>query len=58
MLLLDDVVSTGSSLTAMEKIMNKVNANVLAKAFIFSEGDIDREKDVYFVHKLPIIEVD
>ena len=57
-LLLDDVVSTGSSLTAMEKIMNKVNAKVIAKAFIFSEGDVEREKDVYFVHKLPIIEVD
>ena len=56
-LIFDDVLSTGSSLKAMLEIMNKVNAKVVGKAFIFNEGEDDRENDVYFVHKLPIIEV-
>ena len=57
-LIFDDVLSTGSSLKAIENIMQKVGANVVGKCFIFSEGMDERPKDVYYVHKLPIIEVD
>ena len=57
-LVFDDVISTGSSLVAIEEILNKVNANIIAKAFIFNEGDAVRDKDVYYVHDLPIIEVE
>ena len=56
-LIFDDVLSTGSSLKAINKIMDKVDANVVGKCFIFSEGLDERDKDVYYVHKLPIIEV-
>ena len=56
-LIFDDVLSTGSSLKAMIEIMNKMDARVVGKAFIFNEGDDERESDVYYVHKLPIIEV-
>lgn len=57
-LIFDDVLSTGSSLKAIENIMKKVDANVVGKCFIFSEGMDERPKDVYYVHKLPIIDVD
>lgn len=56
-LIFDDVLSTGSSLKAMLEIMDKVGAKVVGKAFIFNEGEDERDKDVYYVHKLPIIEV-
>ena len=57
-LIFDDVISTGSSLKAINEILAKVNANVVGKAFIFNEGDAVREDKVYYVHDLPIIEVD
>ena len=56
-LIFDDVLSTGSSLNAINEIMSKVGANIVGKAFIFSEGEVEREKDVYYVSHLPIIEV-
>lgn len=57
-LIFDDVISTGSSLKAINEILQKVNANIVGKAFIFNEGDAVREENVYYVHDLPIIEVD
>lgn len=57
-LIFDDVLSTGSSLHAMMEIMNKVNAKVVAKAFIFSEGMDSREEDEYYPYTLPLIDVE
>ncbi len=48
-LIFDDVISTWSSLKAINEILEKVNANVVGKAFIFNEGDAVREENVYYV---------
>jgi adenine phosphoribosyltransferase len=37
--LIDDVISTGSTLQGMRLIMNKAGAEVVAEAAIFTEGD-------------------
>ena len=51
-LIVDDVISTGESLKALEKIANEANANVIAKMSILVEGDaIDRD-DVISLSKL------
>ena len=54
-LIVDDVVSTGSSLKAIEDILSQVHANVVGKAFVFAEGDSADRKDICYVEKLPII---
>ena len=52
--LLDDVVSTGDSLAALEKLVTKAGANIVRKACILAEGDAADRKDIVFLQKLPL----
>ncbi len=52
--LIDDVISTGSTLQGMRMIMDKVGAHVVAQAAIFTEGDRARWADVVALGHLPI----
>ena len=54
-LIVDDVVSTGSSLSAIESILNQVGANIYAKAFVFAEGEAAERDDIIFVNPLPLL---
>lgn len=54
-LIVDDVVSTGSSLAAMESIVEKVGGNIVGKAFVFAEGEASERNDVIFVDALPLL---
>lgn len=54
-LIVDDVVSTGSSLKAIEDILNQVGANIYGKAFVFAEGDAANRDDIVYVHPLPLL---
>jgi len=38
-IIVDDVVSTGSTLLAMQKLVNKTGGKIVAQAAIFTEGD-------------------
>lgn len=55
-LIVDDVVSTGSSLITMEDILAQAGGNVVGKAFVFAEGDSYKRDDIIYVDKLPIFE--
>ena len=52
--LLDDVISTGESLHALECLMANVSAEVVKKAAILAEGDAADRKDIVFLQKLPL----
>ena len=52
--LIDDVISTGQSLKALERLVEKAGANVVAKAAILAEGDAKDRKDIIFLEALPI----
>ena len=54
-LIVDDVVSTGSSLLAIEDILRQTDANVVGKAFVFAEGDAADRDDIIYVEKLPLL---
>ncbi len=54
-LIVDDVVSTGSSLAAIEKILESAGANIRGKAFVFAEGDASKRDDIVFVDSLPLL---
>lgn len=53
-LLVDDVVSTGSTLVGMEKVMRAADAHVVARAAIFTEGDQEQWSDIVALGHLPI----
>lgn len=53
--LVDDVISTGSTLEAMQGIIDKTNAEVVAQAAIFTEGnDAERWEHIVALGNLPV----
>ncbi len=52
--LVDDVISTGSTLQGMRLIMQKANANVIGELAIFTEGDRARWSHVIALGHLPV----
>lgn len=52
--ILDDVISTGESLKAVEALCDKFSANVVAKCAILAEGDAADRDDIVFLEKLPL----
>ena len=52
--LIDDVISTGESLRALETLVQNAGANVIRKAAVLAEGDAANRKDIVFLQKLPL----
>lgn len=52
--ILDDVISTGSTLQGMRMIMNKAGAQVVAEAAIFTEGDRAQWMHIHALGHLPL----
>jgi len=52
--LVDDVISTGSTLRAMQQMMTDLGATVVANAAIFTEGDPDQWREVIALGHLPV----
>ncbi len=53
-LVVDDVISTGESLIAVEKLLKKFDVNVVGKAAVLAEGDSADRTDIIFLEKLPL----
>lgn len=53
-LILDDVISTGESLAAVNKLVAQFDANVVAQAAILAEGDAADRDDIVYLEKLPL----
>ena len=53
-LIVDDVISTGESLRAMETLVKKAGGIVSGKAAILAEGDAANRDDIIFLEKLPV----
>ncbi|MCK4897570.1 MAG: adenine phosphoribosyltransferase, partial [Anaerolineales bacterium] len=52
--LLDDVISTGSTLDGMRLVMEKSNTQTVAEAAIFTEGDPDKWNHIISLGNLPL----
>lgn len=52
--IIDDVISTGESIQAIEDLVHKTGGEVVAKAAILAEGDAADRKDITFLEKLPL----
>jgi adenine phosphoribosyltransferase len=53
-LLLDDVISTGSTLEGMRKVMGMAGAEVSAEAAVFTEGEPGDWKEIVSLGHLPL----
>jgi adenine phosphoribosyltransferase len=52
--IIDDVISTGQSLQAVEDLVHKAGGEVVAKAAILAEGDAAKRTDIIFLEELPL----
>lgn len=57
-LLVDDVISTGESLAALEKLVTKAGGIVAGRMAILAEGDAQKRDDLIYLEKLPVFNAD
>ena len=57
-LIVDDVISTGSSLKAMEELVKKAGDNIVGKMAVLAEGDAYDREDICCLAKLPLFNPD
>ncbi|NDJ52371.1 MAG: adenine phosphoribosyltransferase [Chloroflexi bacterium] len=52
--LVDDVVSTGSTLQGMERVVSEADGNIVARAAMFTEGDQGKWSEIIALGHLPV----
>ena len=57
-LIVDDVISTGESLHALEKLVLAAGGNIVGKAAILAEGEATERKDIVYLAPLPLFNPD
>ncbi len=57
-LIVDDVISTGESLKAVETLVKEAGGIIVGKAAILAEGDAADREDLIFLEKLPLFTSD
>lgn len=55
-LIVDDVISTGESLEALEKLVEKAGGNIVGKMAVLAEGDAMERADIIALEKLPLFD--
>lgn len=56
-LIVDDVISTGDSIRALESLVKKAGGKIMGKAAILAEGDSADRSDIIYLEKLPTFQV-
>jgi len=57
-LIVDDVISTGESLTAIAKLVEKAGGNIIGRMCILAEGDAIGREDITYLEPLPLFNAD
>ena len=55
-LIVDDVISTGESLKALEALVEKAGGNIVGRMAILAEGDATKRDDIIYLEKLPLFD--
>ena len=55
-LIVDDVISTGESLIALEKLVKAAGGIPVAKMTVLAEGDAQDRTDIIYIDKLPLFD--
>ena len=57
-LIVDDVISTGESLSALEALVEKAGGSICGRMAILAEGDAQDREDLVYLEKLPLFNPD
>lgn len=57
-LIVDDVISTGESLKAVETLVNKAGGVIVGKMAVLAEGDAQNRDDIIYLNPLPLFNAD
>ena len=57
-LIVDDVISTGESLAALEKLVTEAGGEICGRMAILAEGDAQEREDLIYLEKLPVFNPD
>ena len=57
-LIVDDVISTGGSLAALENLVHQAGGNIVGKMAILAEGEAKDRKDIQYLEYLPLFNPD
>ncbi len=57
-IIVDDVISTGESLKALEKLVTEAGGNIVGRMAILAEGDAQERSDIIYLEKLPLFNAD
>ena len=57
-LIVDDVISTGESLRAVEELVRQAGGNIVGRMAILAEGDATERDDIIYLEKLPLFNAD
>ena len=55
-LIIDDVISTGESLLAIEHLVKLAGGNIVGRMAILAEGDAQNRDDLIYLEKLPLFD--
>ena len=57
-LIVDDVISTGESLRALEALVSEAGGTVAGRMAVLAEGDAQNRPDIVYLGKLPVFNPD
>ena len=57
-LVVDDVISTGESLKALEALVEKAGGEICGRMAILAEGEAQKRRDLIYLEKLPLFNPD
>ena len=57
-LIVDDVISTGESLLAMEKLVEMAGGSVAGRMAVLAEGAAADRKDIFYLERLPLFDAE
>lgn len=57
-LIVDDVISTGESLRAIEELVHSAGGNIVGRMCILAEGDAITRGDITYLEELPLFRAD
>ena len=56
--IVDDVISTGESLRALETLVERAGGNIVGRMAILAEGEAAQRDDIIYLEKLPLFDVE
>ena len=57
-LIVDDVISTGESLNALETLLKQIDCQIVGRMAVLAEGDAQNREDIIYLEKLPLFNAD